>query len=62
MVVHPGSMFMIHKGYVGMYGWYTPDELALTQNQAEAIVKSMTNIYTAKTGRSEDEIGELVAI
>lgn len=61
VVVHPGSMFMIHKGYVGMYGWYTPDELALTQNQAEAIVKSMTNIYTAKTGRSEDEIGELVA-
>lgn len=61
VVVHPGSMFMIHRGYVGMFGWYTPDEVALIQNQCDAITKAMTNIYTAKSGRAEEEIGELVA-
>ncbi len=61
VVVHPGSMFMIHEGYVGMCGWYTPGELALAQNQCSAVVKSMTSIYMAKSGRSEEEVGELVA-
>lgn len=61
VIVHPGSMFMIHKGYLGLFGWYTPDELAQVQGQGEAVVKSMTNIYATKTGRSEDEIAEQVA-
>lgn len=61
VVVHPGSMFMIHKGYLGLFGWYTPDQLAQAQNQCEAVVRSMTNIYAAKTGRDEEEIAEQVA-
>lgn len=61
VVVHPGSMFMIHKGYLGLCGWYTPDEISQIQSQGDAVVRSMTNIYVAKTGRGEDEIAEQVA-
>lgn len=61
VIVHPGSMFMVHEGYVWMYGWNTPAEIAQVQNQCAAVTQSMANIYVAKTGRTEDEIKEIVA-
>lgn len=61
VIVRPGSMMMIHEGYVSMFGWYTPDEVEQVRNQCDATVKAMTAVYTAKTGRGEDEIAELVS-
>lgn len=60
VVVDPGSLFMIHRGYMPMFGWYTPDELEKTSNEFNAIGQAMLNIYVDKTGRPEEEIRPLL--
>lgn len=60
VVVMPGSMFMVHEGFAMMCGWYTPGEIDKARAMMDAMVKSMVNIYTAKTGRPEEEIEDMV--
>lgn len=60
LLVHPSSTYMVHEGYVMLYGAYTPDDLDKVQRGFESSMKAMYSIYTAKTGRPISEIEELV--
>lgn len=60
LLVMPGSIMMVHEGYVPLCGWYTRSELSQIDTQFEASVKSMLRIYASKANTDESVIEEMV--
>lgn len=58
IIMSPGSMMMIHKPWTLAVG--DADELDKVKDVLNSIEKSMLPIYTTRTGKSEDEITELL--
>lgn len=60
VVATPGSIFMVHEGALGLLGYYTGHDLRALIADMDAGVRAMLGVYAEKTGRSEDELREMV--
>jgi ATP-dependent Clp protease, protease subunit len=58
IVMHQGSMMMIHQASGGCFGTY--DDLVTIANALKGITESLIDVYATRTGRPRDEISELV--
>lgn len=61
VIATPASIFMVHQGYLGLCGWYTPADLDVLKKDAMAGVKAMENVYVSKTKRDPEEVSAMVA-
>lgn len=59
--VHPGSMVMIHRVSGLLFGFYNTDELEEVVKDLAAPEKSLRAIYTARTGKSDEEVAAIMA-
>lgn len=55
------GVFMIHDPKVGLMGYYSEQDLEARQKQLVTIRQSIINTYAAKTGKSTDEIFQLMS-
>lgn len=54
------AVFMIHNVKVGLCDYYEASELEKMQEELKTIKQSIVNAYAEKTGKSEDEISQLM--
>lgn len=54
------GIFMIHNPAVGLFGHYTEKELPKLTEELKIIKNSIIQAYTLKTGKSEEEISEIM--
>ena len=59
--VHPGSLIMIHRCWLFLFGGYNADELRGLADSNDAVDRSQAAIYQAKTGKSEEELLEMMS-
>ncbi len=59
--VNPSSLIMIHKCWSFFFGGYNADELRKIADQNDTYDKMQVEIYTRKTGLSEEEIISMMA-
>ncbi len=55
-----GALFMIHDPAIAMYDYVQLDDLKKAENWLEGTSKAIAGIYARKTGKSEDEIRDLM--
>lgn len=60
VVVTPGSILMVHEGALGLMGYYTGADLRALVEDMDAGVRAMLGVYSAKTGRSAEELRPVV--
>lgn len=58
--IYPGSMIMLHEGLQGMCGWFNRSDMQKFDRVLDAIDGAIASVYAAKTGRSTDEMRELM--
>lgn len=56
-----GSKVMTHKPSTGLSGWFTADDLRAHADRVDEIESGLIEIYTSRTGKSEQEIRDLLA-
>lgn len=61
VVATPASVFMVHTGYLGLFGFYSASDLDLMVEQMRAGTRAMENVYVAKTGKPAEEVAAMVA-
>ena len=54
-IAAPSSIYMIHEGRPGMYGYYSEDELSSKLSQTRAFNDRISAVYASLTGRSMEE-------
>ena len=60
VVVTPGSIFMVHEGALALCGYYTGADVRALAEDMDAGVRAMLGVYSAKTGRSVEELRPVV--
>lgn len=60
VVVTPGSIFMVHEGALALCGYYTGADVRALAEDMDAGVRAMLSVYSAKTGRSVEELRPVV--
>ena len=60
VVVTPGSIFMVHEGALALCGYYTGTDVRALAEDMDAGVRAMLGVYSAKTGRSVEELRPVV--
>ena len=58
--VHPASMVMVHNVASCLCGWYSTGEIRDLLRDHEACELSLKRLYADRTGKSEDELQELL--
>lgn len=53
--------FMIHDPAIGAYGYYQPSDLEKMAAELQVIKNCIINAYTLKTGKTAEEISEIMA-
>lgn len=59
--VYPGSLIMIHKCWLYLWGSYNADEMRKMADGNDAVDRSQAAVYSTKTGISEDELMGMMA-
>lgn len=54
------ALFMIHDPLFGLFGYYNAQDMAEMQTQLEVIKKGIINAYQLKTGKTAEEISDLM--
>ena len=60
VVVTPGSIFMVHEGALALCGYYTGADVRALAEDMDAGVRAMLGVYSAKTGRSVEDLRPVV--
>lgn len=58
--IAPNGSLMIHDPLFGLEGYFNADDLTKYIDQLNIIKKSIINAYKAKTGKTEEELSELM--
>jgi ATP-dependent protease ClpP protease subunit len=61
VIVNPSSLFMLHKCWCCVFGYYNADELRKVAAGNDATDKAQAAIYNRKSGLGEEEILRLMA-
>lgn len=59
--ISTGALFMIHNPSCFLFDYMNIDDLKKAENVLEATTNAIAGIYSRKTGKSEDEIRDLMA-
>lgn len=60
VVVTPGSILMVHEGALALCGYYTGADVRALAEDMDAGVRAMLAVYSAKTGRSVEDLRPVV--
>ncbi len=60
VVVTPGSILMVHEGALALCGYYTGSDVRALSADMDAGVRAMLGVYSAKTGRTVEELRPVV--
>lgn len=60
VVVTPGSIFMVHEGALALCGYYTGADVRALAEDMDAGMRAMLGVYSAKTGRSVEDLRPVV--
>lgn len=55
------GVFMVHDPKMGTFGYYSQEEFIKLSEELKVIKQSIVNAYVLKTGKSSEEISELMA-
>lgn len=61
VIVHPGSIYMVHEAAVGLMGYYQLADIDALRKDLEATNKSLLGVYEERTGRDAEELAALMA-
>lgn len=60
IIIPENGIMMIHDPMLGLYGYYNVAELTDLQKELEVVKASIINAYEMKTGRTKEEIAEIM--